>query len=55
MWRKVGPVCPTTDPKVVVSNPGGAEIGRGVFHKPHNGHKYWFNFIQEANMESGLV
>ena len=35
--------CPTTDPKVVGSNPGGAEIGLHVFHKPHNGHEYWFN------------
>ena len=35
-WRKAGLVveCPTTDPKVVGSNPGSAEIGLHVFHKP---------------------
>ena len=53
--RKFGPVveCPTRDLRVVGSNSGGAEIGFHVFHKPQNGHKYWF--IQEANVESGLV
>ena len=35
------------DPKVMGSN------GLHVFHKPHNGHKYWFT--QEANTESSLV
>jgi hypothetical protein len=44
---------PTTDPKVMGSNPGGAKIGLHVFHKPHNGHKYWFT--QEANTKSSLV
>ena len=54
-WKKVGPVveCPTKDPKGVGSNPGGTENGLHVFHKPHNGHKYWL--IQGTNIESGLV
>ena len=46
--RIVGPVveCPTTDPKVVGSNPRGADIGLYVFHKPHD------LFNQEAFIES---
>ena len=44
---------PNTDPKVVGSNQGGAEIGLHVFRKPQNGHEYWFT--QEAKIESGLV
>ena len=44
--------CPTTDPKVVGSNSGGAEIGIHIFLKPHIGNEYWF--IQEAVIESGL-
>ena len=35
--------CPTTDPKIVGSNPGCAKIRLHVFHKPHNGHEYWFS------------
>ena len=52
---KVSPVveCPTTDPKIVGSNPGGAEIGLHVFNKTNNGHEYWFT--QEANIDDGLV
>ena len=37
MYCKLFVECPTTDPKVVGSNPGGAEIGLHVFHKPPMG------------------
>ena len=45
--------CLTTDPRIVGSNPDGAEFGLHVFRKPHYGHEYCFT--QEANIESGSV
>ena len=57
-WRKVGPVveCPTTDPNVVGSNPGDAEIGLHVFHKAHNWTRELVDlFTQEAVIESDLA
>ena len=42
-WRKRGPgvECPTSDPKVMGSNPGYADIGLHVFDSQHNSHEYW--------------
>ena len=48
--RKVGPVveCPTTDPKIVGTNPSGFEIGLHVFHKPQWARVLVDLFTQEA-------
>ena len=44
--------CPTTDPNVVGLNPDGKfEFGLHNFHKPHNGHEYWFRYRGTSHRE----
>ena len=57
-WRKVGLVveCPTTVPKVMGLNPGGAEIELHVFHKTHIWARVLVDLLtQKSVVESDLA